>query len=81
MSNDNRAEKNSLIWLIASAMVIAGVLLIADAFHFRFLARLPIRMGIGLLFSAIALIAGKERPAAIISIAVVWIAILLTLLS
>jgi hypothetical protein len=81
MSNDLAKKSDNLLWLVALGFVVAGVLLMADALHFRFLSKLTVRLGSALIFSAIALIAGKDRPASIVSIAVVWLAVIITLLN
>ncbi len=54
-------------------------MLLADALGVRALNRLTVRLGAALLFSAIALMAGKDKPAGIVAIAIVWIAVLITL--
>jgi hypothetical protein len=75
------APKGGLFWLLYLALILAGILLIADALHINYLTRLTIRLGAGFIFSAIALIAGKDKPIPIISIAIVWLAVVITILN
>ena len=37
------------------------------------------RLGVGLIFSALALLVGKDRPAGIIATAIIWIAIIIAI--
>lgn len=71
-------SKKQPFWLLYAALIISGALLIADALHIAQISRLTIRLGIGLLFTAVSLIAGKNQPVAIISIALIWIAVIIT---
>jgi len=77
-SDSSTSSKGSLLWLICVALFLAGGLLLADALGMKAFSRLTVRLGAALLFSAIALMAGKEKPAGIIAIAIVWIAVLIT---
>jgi len=79
MSAESGNKSGSLLWLVCFAFVVAGALLIADAFHFYLFSKLTVRLGAALLFSAIALMAGKDKPAGIISIAIVLLAVVITL--
>jgi hypothetical protein len=79
MGSESGNQKSSLLWLIWLGCIVGGILLLAGALNIRALTTLKVRLGAALLFSAIALIAGKDKPAGIISIAVVWIAVIITL--
>ena len=71
--------KSNLLWLVYIALVLSGVLLLGSALHIHFLTRLTMRLGIGLIFSAIALLVGKDRPAGIVATAIIWIAIIIAI--
>jgi len=71
--------KSNHIWLVYTALVLSGVLLLGSAFHIHFLTRLTMRLGVGLIFSALALLVGKDRPAGIIATAIIWIAIIIAI--
>jgi hypothetical protein len=79
MSGNSDGSKQKLFWLMYLALIISGVLLIADAIHWYALTRLTVRLGVALIFTAIALFAGRDKPIGIISIAIVWVAVVITL--
>ncbi|MCX6830367.1 MAG: hypothetical protein NT002_13965 [candidate division Zixibacteria bacterium] len=81
MSGNSEGSKQNLFWLIYLALIISGVLLMADAIHWHALTRLTVRLGVALIFTAIALFAGKDKPIGIISIGIVWLAVVITLFS
>lgn len=75
--NENQ-KNNRSIYLIVISLIISGILLLADAVHFYTISKLTVRLGVGLIFSAIALLVGRNRPAGIIATAIIWIAIIIT---
>lgn len=77
MSNKVTKEGRRL-WLIYLAFIISGAILLGDALDVRFIAKLTARLGVGLVFSAMALIIGKDRPSGIIATAIVWGAIIIS---
>ena len=79
MTMSNGKSGNNVLWLIYLSLVLAGVLLLGDALRIHFLIKLTARLGVALIFSAIALIAAKDKPPGIISIAIIWIAVLITI--
>ena len=67
MTIENKPTK-SMNWLIYLSLILSGILLIADAFDATYFNRMTARIGIGLLFTAFALIVGaghKKTPIAI----------------
>ena len=72
------AGKKPYYWLIYTAALLAGLLLIADAVNFRPIAKITARLGIALLYTAFAFIAGGARASAIIGSILIWLAVLLT---
>ncbi|MCP4685312.1 MAG: hypothetical protein GY867_07665 [bacterium] len=68
------------IWLLYTAAVIAGALLLADALNVTFLARVPAKLGIALVFSATALLLDKSKSVGIIATVIVWAAVVVTFL-
>jgi len=70
--------KDKMLWLIYLALILSGALLIADALGVDVLSKITTRLGAGLIFTALALLVGKDRPAGIIGIAIVWVAIIIT---
>ena len=76
VTNPVRAKK--LIWLIYVSLVLSGLILIGNALEIRFFTKLTARLGIAVIFSAFALLVGKDRPSGIIATAIIWIAVLIT---
>ena len=72
-------RKMQVVWLVYAALIIAGLLLLADAFHITHLTRWTGKVGVCLLFSALALIVGNGRHAGYIAAIIVWMAVAATL--
>jgi len=66
------------LWLIYTALALAGIILIGDALGVDFLTKLTARIGIALVFSSLALVVAKDRSPGIIAVAVIWIAVIIT---
>ena len=80
MAKDSGGESGGgkkYYWLIYLAVLVAGVLLIADAVHFRPIVKIPARLGIALIYSALAFMAAGSKAPAIIGTILVWAAVLL----
>ncbi len=77
MSNEGSASssRNNAIWLVYLALLISGILLLSDAYHLVALQRWTARIGIALVFSAIALYVGNGRKAGFISVVIIWLTI------
>ncbi len=73
-----RSKPTKLIWLIYIALLIAGIILIGDALNVSAISKLTTRLGVGLVYSALALIIGRNRPYGIIGVGIVWVAIIIT---
>ena len=66
-------------WIAYIGLLIAGIILLADAYNFTQLHRWTARVGIALIYSAFALMLGKGQSSGVIGSLVVWAAVLLTL--
>ena len=66
-------KAGGMIWLIYVALILAGVLFVADAFNISHLDRWTARLGIALLFSALALIIGNGRKTGYVAATIVWL--------
>ena len=77
-NKENKSKPTKLIWLIYFAFLLSGIILIGDALNISVISKLTTRLGIGLLFSALALIIGKNRPHGIIAMGIVWVVIIIT---
>ena len=65
-------------WLVYVALLIAGILLLADAYYIAHLSKWTARLGIGLIYSAVVLIVSRGRWAGNLALVIVWLAIVLT---
>ncbi len=63
-----------------AAVVLAGVLLLADAFGLFALYKITAQLGIALLFSAFALLVGKGRWPGYAATVIIWLAVIAMLL-
>ncbi len=77
-NKENKSKPTKLIWLIYFAFLVSGIILIGDALNISVISKLTTRLGIGLLFSALALIIGKNRPHGIIAVGIIWVTIIIT---
>lgn len=66
-------------WMLYLTLLIAGLLLLSDAFHVAHLARWTAKFGIALVYSAFVLYVGKGRPLAVTSAAIICLAVVATL--
>lgn len=78
MSTNGNSKKDGPVWLIYGALIIAGVLLLADAMNVYSLMRISARIGIGLVWTAIALLVGKGRWAGNFAVVIVWAGVIAT---
>jgi len=74
------AKKKPPVWLLYTAAVVAGLLLLADALNITVLARVPAKLGIALVYSAVALLLDKSKNIGIIATVIVWAAVVVTFL-
>ncbi len=70
--------KQDYNWLIYGAGLLAGVLLLAESFEFAPLQKVPARLGIALIYSALAMFVAKGRSPAIIATVLIWAAVIVT---
>jgi hypothetical protein len=81
MAGDSGSAKPSQpYWLIYVALLIGGLLLIADTLHWVQLQKVSAKLGIGMIYSAFALFVGNGKPAGIVATVIIWIAVLTTFL-
>ncbi len=78
--NDKVVRKDKTIWLVYLAAAIAGILLLADVMNITVLEKISARLGIGLLYSAVALLIANGRASGIIASLILWAAIIITFL-
>ncbi len=73
-------KRKQPVWLLYAAAVVAGLLLLADGLNVTFLARVPAKLGIALVFSAVALLLDRSKNIGIIATVIVWVAVVVTFL-
>jgi hypothetical protein len=78
MSDNGGSSKSDPTWLVYAGLIVSGALLLADAFNFHALTRWTAKIGIGLIWTALALMIGKGRWAGNFAVIVVWLGVLLT---
>lgn len=66
------------LWLIYVAALLSGIVLLADAVDYTPLQKIPARLGIALVFSALALFIGMNRRSAFVAAALIWVVTILT---
>ena len=82
MMVDEKKEKirGQALWLVYMSAAAAGLLLLGDALAYAPLQKLTARLGIALLFSAVALVVANGRATGYIATAIIWLAVLVTFL-
>jgi len=76
--NTKHPSKKQPYWLIYISLLLAGLLLLADAYHFAQLYRWTARLGIALVYSAVSLFIGRGRAAGYIASVIIWLAAVAT---
>ena len=73
---DKPGKKSYPAWLLYIAILLSGLLFLAEAAHIYTLQRIPAKLAIALIFSAVALIVGKGRPIGYISAGIVCLTVI-----
>ena len=69
-------KRKQPLWLIYIALLLSGLLLLADAYDYSHLGRWTGRFGVVLVFSAVALVIGNGRQAGFVAVGIVWVAVI-----
>lgn len=80
MGNNKSTTQGEPYWLVYIALVLAGILLLSDAFHFAQLSKWTARIGIALIYSALAMFVGNGRWSGHLAVVIVWLAVIITYL-
>lgn len=67
-------------WISYVSLLVAGILLLGDAYSWPHLEKWTARLGIALVYSAIALLVGKGNTPSVIGCVILWVAVLVTIL-
>lgn len=73
-----KVKPNPKYWLVYIALLLAGMILLADAANITYLQKWSARLGIAFVYSAVALLIGNGRKSGIIAAAIIWVAAILT---
>ncbi|MEW6050947.1 MAG: hypothetical protein AB1644_07795 [Candidatus Zixiibacteriota bacterium] len=67
-------------WLVYLAALLSGLLMLAQAMHYYPATKITAKLGVALIYSAIALFIGNGRPAGFIATTIIWVAVIVSLL-
>lgn len=67
-------------WVIYLGLLLAGILMLAEAADYLPLQKISAKLSLGLLYSAVALYVGDGRPPGYIGTVIIWAAIILSFL-
>lgn len=71
-------QKNQY-WIMYVSLLVAGVLLLADAYTWPHLEKWTARLGIALIYTAVALLVGKGNTSSVIGSIILWVAVIVTI--
>ena len=67
-------------WLIYLAALLAGLMMLAQAMQYHPATKITAKLGVALVYSALALFVGNGRPAGFIATAIIWVAVIVSFL-
>ncbi|HWR83099.1 MAG TPA: hypothetical protein VN285_07340 [Candidatus Deferrimicrobium sp.] len=73
------AQKKEPLWVVYGALLLAGLLMLIEAFHISRLNRWPAQLGIALVYSAVSLFVAEGRPAGWVAAVIVCLAAIVTI--
>jgi hypothetical protein len=79
INNPTIKPVKKMYWLIYLSLIPSGVLLLGSALGSTLLTKWTAKLGVGLLYSAFALIIGNGRQSGFIAVAILWISIIITI--
>ncbi len=74
------SAKKQPYWVMYLGILLAGLIMLAQAAHYHPMQRVPAKLAIGLIYSAAALFISDGRPPGYVGTAVIWAAIVLSFL-
>ena len=80
MGNNKSTNQSEPYWLVYIALVLAGIMLLGDAYYIAQLSKWTARIGIALIYSAIAMFIGNGRWPGHLAVVIVWLAVIITYL-
>ncbi len=67
-------------WVVYLGLLLAGMLMLAEAAHYYPLQKISAKLSLGLLYTAVALYVGDGRPPGYIGAVIIWGAIIVSFL-
>jgi LPXTG-motif cell wall-anchored protein len=68
-------------WVIYLGLLLAGILMLAEAADYHPLEKITAKLSLGLLYSAVALYVGDGRAPGYIGTVIIWAAIIVSFLT
>jgi len=78
VGNNKSSTAGEPYWLVWVALLLAGLLLLGDAYDISHLSKWTARLGIALVFSAVAMFVGSGRWAGNLAVVIIWLVVVLT---
>ncbi|MEA1979883.1 MAG: hypothetical protein U9N54_02785 [candidate division Zixibacteria bacterium] len=75
-NNEPQKEKSQYYWLIYIALLLGGIILLAQAIDFTQINKWTAKLGIALLFSAFALLIANGKKTGYVATSIIWIVII-----
>ena len=71
-------KKKQPVWLVYVSLILSGLILIGDAYDITQLSRWTARLGITLLFTAVALLVANGRKIGWVAVGIIWAAVIVS---
>lgn len=80
-TKNNYDKKNArpMTWLIYLGLLLGGLLMLGDVYHISHLDRWTARIGIALVYTALALMVGNGRNSGYVGTAIIWLSLVVTI--
>ncbi len=77
-NNESPKKKSQYYWLIYLALLLGGIILIAQAVDFTYINKWTAKLGVALLFSAFALLVANGKKTGYVATSIIWIVIIIS---
>ena len=77
-NNESPKKKSQYYWLIYLALLLGGIILIAQAVDFTHINKWTAKLGVALLFSAFALLVANGKKTGYVATSIIWIVIIIS---
>ncbi len=73
-------KKQAPYWIVYLGILLAGLIMLAEATHYRPGQKLTAKLAAALIYTALALWVGENKPHGYIGTAIVWAVVIISLL-